>query len=271
MTADVAVERGHFDIGRVVSETVQVLRRNIVSFGILGFVLAGLPMAVVSYLQLAGMRTRLAGMATGSFDFSAGFFEGVGLGGLTALITNAILQGALIYATVQDLNGAKPSVSESLATGLRNFLPLIAVTFLFVLAFAFSLILLIVPAIMLACAWCVAAPSVVADRTGILGAFGRSAELTRGHRWSIFGLFVLLFVILLVLGTVFNALTGVSGFARDPAAIVDKMSSPLFVILAVVRQTISAVVGSTVVAVLYVELRRVREGASPQWLAEVFS
>lgn len=271
MTADVGVERGKFDIGRVISETVQVLGRNIVTFSILGVVLTGLPTAVVSFIQAGVMRTALGGAGNGNFNFSSGYFEGVGVAGLVTLITNAVLQGALIYATVQDLNGTKASVGDSLATGLRNFLPLIAVTFLFALAFAFSFILLIVPAIMLACAWCVAAPSLVADRTGVFGAFGRSAELTRGHRWQVFGLFVLLVVILMVLGTVFNALSGVNAFAGNPAAIVARMTSPLFLVLMVIRQTIGAVIGSTLVAVLYVELRRAREGAGPQWLAEVFS
>ena len=31
------------------------------------------------------------------------------------------------------------------------------------------------------------------------------------------------------------------------------------------------VIGAALVAVLYVELRRIREGAGPQWLSEIFS
>ncbi|MBW8812072.1 MAG: hypothetical protein JF588_01490 [Caulobacterales bacterium] len=267
MTADVMAERGRLDIGRVISETLQVLRRNIVTFSILGLLLAGLPMGIITFIQARTM----GGLATGKFSFSSGYFGAIGIGGLTAMITNAILQGALIYATVQDLNGRKASVGDSLATGLRNFLPLLGVTILFAVAFVLSSLLLIFPAIMLACAWCVVAPSVVADRTGVFGAFGRSAELTRGSRWPIFGLFVLLAVFFIVLGTVFNVLSGVSMMAANPAAIVAQMTSPLFVIMGVIRQTIGAMIGSTLVAVLYVELRRAREGAGPQWLADIFS
>jgi hypothetical protein len=39
----------------------------------------------------------------------------------------------------------------------------------------------------------------------------------------------------------------------------------------VVSNTLSALISSTGVAVLYIELRRLREGAGPQWLAEIFS
>jgi hypothetical protein len=210
-------------------------------------------------------------MANGSFNFSPSYLESVGVGGLAALITSAILQGTLIYATVQDLSGGKASIGDSLAVGLRNFLPLIGLTILLAIAVIFGFILIIVPGIMMLCAWCVALPSLIADRTGIMGAFGRSAELTRGNRWRIFALFVLLWVVAVVLGVVFNVIGGVSTLgAGGPAAVVERMTSPLFIVLLVIRTVITAVVGSTFAAVLYVELRKARELGGPQWLADIF-
>mgnify|MGYP000579528846 CR=1 FL=1 len=38
------------------------------------------------------------------------------------------------------------------------------------LAIVFGLVFLIVPGIMMACAWCVAVPALVADRSGVFGA-----------------------------------------------------------------------------------------------------
>lgn len=271
MTADFVPERRALDIGRVMSETVQVAGRNIVVFSILGLVLAGLPAAVVGYLQVGQMRDQLTAVSSGNFNFSAGYFEGLGVGGLTALITNAILQGALIYATVQDLNGQKASVGDSLATGLRNFLPLIGVTILFVLAFMGGTLLLIVPGFMIACAWCVVAPALVADRTGVFGAFSRSAELTRGNRWRIFGLAVLLWIVLVLIGVVFSSVLGAFSLTANPAEMLARVTSPLYLVATVIEKTVVAVISSTLVAVLYVELRRAREGAGPEWLADVFS
>lgn len=270
MTTD-AIELGRFDIGRVIQQTFAVLGRNIVTFSILGVVLVGIPTAIVGFLQFGMMRSQISAFQSGTFNFTPGYISGASLGALAALITSAILQGALIYATLQDLNGERPSVGASLATGLRNFLPLLGVTLLFVLAVAGGMILLIVPGIMIAVAWCVAGPALIADRTGITGAFGRAAELTRGNRWQIFGLFVIVWVALLIIGMIFNAILGVSMMGGNPAQALERVLSPTFLIFSVIRSTIGAVVSATAIAVIYVELRRAREGAGPEWLADVFA
>lgn len=272
MTAE-AVESGKLDIGRVISGTLQVIGRNLVSFSVLGLLLSGLPTAVISIIQLTAFRGQTEAMAAGSFNMSPAYFTSMGMGVLAALITTAILQGALIYGTVQDLNGQRPSIGAALATGLRSFLPLLILTVLLVLAIACGMVALLVPGIMMACAWCVAVPALVAERTGVFGAFGRSADLTRNNRWRIFGLFVLVWVILLVIGLVFGALTGITAVAgaasgADPVAVA---LNPVNIVISVIQQTISAVIGAAFAAVLYVELRKARDGAGPQWLAEIFS
>lgn len=262
---DIAVtDSGKLDIGRVISGTFAVLSRNLVTFGVLALVLAGIPTAVIAYLQASNIEPGAG------FALRPGYFQAVGLSGLAALITSAILQGALVYGAVQDMNGQRPGIAECLATGLRAFLPLIGLTILLGIAIVFGLILLIVPGIMMACAWCVAAPSLVADRTGVFGAFSRSADLTRGNRWRIFALFIVVWVIAIVIGAVIGAIAMALAFggALDPASLA---RSPAQVIGNIISNTLSALIGSTGVAVLYVELRRLREGAGPQWLAEIFS
>lgn len=270
-TADAVPGGAKLDIGQVISGTFQVIGRNLATFGILGFLLAGLPAGIVAFLQTHWLRT--TDFESGGLFVSAGYVSNLGFSGLVALITTAILQGALIFATVQDMNGQKPDVGEALATGLRNFLPLLIVSILFGLAVAFGLVLLIVPGIMVACAWCVATPALVADRTGIFGAFSRAADLTRGNRWRIFGLAVVLWIIVVVLSMVFGAVSAAAIFST-PGALQDPIAAaanPLNIVVQVIQQTISSVIGAALVAVLYVELRRLRDGAAPQWLAEIFS
>jgi hypothetical protein len=77
-------------------------------------------------------------------------------------------------------------------------------------------------------------------------------------------------VIALVIGAVVGAIAVALSFGGglDPLALA---RSPAQVVGNVVSNTLSALIGSTGVAVLYVELRRLREGAGPQWLAEIFS
>lgn len=272
MTADVAQSGGgKLDMGQVIGGTFQVIGRNFVVFSLLSLILAGLPAGVIAFVQTQLLLN--SGFGTGNFAFNSSFFTNIGFGVLGLAITSAILQGALIYATVQDLNGQKPQVGDALASGLRNFLPLIIVSILFFFAWMFGLFLLIVPGVMIACAWCVALPALVADRTGIFGAFSRSAELTRNNRWRIFGLFVLLVIIYWVISMVFGAINMAAVFST-PGALQNPLAAatnPVALVVQVLQTTATSVIGSSLIAVLYVELRRLREGAAPQWLAEIFS
>jgi MFS family permease len=266
MTTATAIEPGKIDIARVIQQTFAVLGRNFVTFVVLALLLSGVPTAIIGYLQA----DNLAAAQGGNFNFGPGYFTTVAVGGLAALVTSAILQGALIYGTVQDMNGARPSVADSLATGLRAFLPLIGVSILFALAVALGFVLLVVPGLMIICAWCVAVPALVADRAGVLGSFRRSADLTRGNRWRIFGLLVIVWIIAVVISAVVGAVTTGASFASgaDPVAL---LRSPVQIVGNLIINTLTAVITSTGVAVLYVELRRAREGLGSHALADIFS
>ena len=267
MTAD-HVQPGKLEIGRVISETIGVIRRNFLTFFLLSLVLSGIPTAILGYFQ-AGLISDQAASGT----FNPALISSTLLGVLAAVITASILQGALVYGTVQDLNGRRSTVAECLATGLRAFLPLFIVSLLLGLAIALGFILLIVPGIMIACAWCVAVPALVADRTTIGGAFKRAAELTRGNRWQILGLFVVILGVMIVFGLVVGVISAVvivpmvlAGVSPEAVA-----ANPVMIPINMVSNALTSLVSSTGVAVLYVELRRVREDLGPQWLSEIFS
>jgi hypothetical protein len=266
MTTDI-LQPSKLEIGRVISQTFGVIGRNFVVFFVLSLVLSGIPTAIIGYVQ-AGMM----GDAATTGTLSPGLIYSSIVGGLAAIITASILQGALVYGTVQDLNGARPNVGECLTTGLRAFLPLFVVSLLFGLAIGFGMILLIVPGIMIACAWCVAVPALVADRTTIGGAFRRAAELTRGNRWRIFGLFLAILGILLVLGLVVGLVSAavIVPFVLAGAAPETLAAHPAMILVNAVSTALSSLLGSAGIAVLYVELRKAREGVGPEWLSRIF-
>lgn len=253
--ADVSLQTEKLGIGRVFSQAFGVLGRNFVTFALLALCIEGLPSALISLLQLDTLRDALSG--------SPQFSTTAALGGLAGLILSLILQGALVYGFVTDLGGRKATILECLTTGLRNFLPLFGVAILFVLGVAGASLLLIVPGIMLACAWCVAAPALVIDRTDVPGAFGRSLQLTRGSRWRIFGLGGLFFIVSAVVQQVLNVAT-LALLRTDAGLYVFALVwGPLLAVA-------NALVGAAVISALYVELRRVKEGADPAGLAAVF-
>jgi hypothetical protein len=253
-------EPAALDIGRVIQETFQVLGRHFVTFLILALILVGIPRAVVGVVQVAALKTAVATMS-----FGGPVLYWAILGGLVSVVTGAILQASIISGAASDLNGRPVSVGESLRIGLRAFLPLIGLSIVVGVAVWLGLILLIVPGVLIALAWCVAVPVYVVEQTGVFSSLDRSATLTRGNRLRIFGLFCLVVVAALIISIVIGIVGGILGaisgglFAYVQAAIVSPAISALV-----------AALGATASAVLYVELRRVREGAGPSALAAIF-
>ncbi len=244
---------GQLDIGRVIQLMFGVLGRNFVTFLVLALALVGLPSLLVGIAQLNFLK------AGDPFSWQTSV-SGI-ISGLGALI----LQATLIYGAVTDLNGRHATVADCLSIGLRSFLPLIAIGIMFYLAIFFGTILLIVPGLMIATAWCLCIPVFVVEHPGLLASFGRSAELTRGNRWRVFAVFVLYIVALLIIELVFGVVNSAMRVAGggSPTAIVALVVNPLLYVA-------NALIGSTGISVLYVELRRVRDGVGAEGLAAIF-
>jgi uncharacterized membrane protein len=124
-------------------------------------------------------------------------------------------------------------------------------------------ILLVVPGIMIAIALSVAMPSLVIEKIGISASIKRSRQLTKGNRWRIFGLFFIIGVIFWVLMLVIGILFGLSGMATGGLSAYSLIGAPLLGALAALFIT-------AVLAVLQVELRRLREGTGAESLGKVF-
>ena len=89
-----------FDIGRVISRLAGAIQRNFGPFMVCSLVLTGLPLLVVGWFQsraLAGAGTpgAVAAGLTGLISFPV------------TLVSNALLQAAIIHGTVNDLNGRR--------------------------------------------------------------------------------------------------------------------------------------------------------------------
>jgi MFS family permease len=264
-----------FDIGRVISRLFGVVQRNFAAFLLLSVLLVGLPTAAASFLRLMLIAPAFSN-ATVSNDLALSFAPLLFLASsLIAVVANAVLQGAVIYATVSDLSGRKVSFGEALSSGLHFFLPLIGVGLIAGVCCFFGFLIFIVPGVLLALAWSVATPAMVIERTGVFGAFSRSAELTRNHRGAIFALAILA----IIFGAIIQALVGgvmlAGGFTMvsgnpNPAGGALFSFAILQSIATLVAQTVSAMIGSAGVASVYYELRYVKEGVGAEQLAAVF-
>jgi hypothetical protein len=176
-----------------------------------------------------------------------------------------VLQAALVQGTILDLNGERPDLGKCLSAGFRVLLPVIAITFLSYVGMAAGMVLLIVPGIIWALAWSVVVPVKVVEQTGIIASFGRSWALTRGHRWKILGLFLLLVAAMFVIQGVVAMVFATSLFRPNQAAL-----DPAYLIAYWLVNIPLAAIMSVAVASLYYELRLVKEGVGPAQLAAAF-
>jgi hypothetical protein len=265
-----------FRIGRVIGHSFGVFRRNFVGFSILALLINLLWWLYLFYLSPAALK---ALGAVGAYL----------LWWLIWMLTESLTQAAVVFETFHDLHGSKASIVKCITHGLTTMLPHIAGTVLFnivrlivvalpVLAVIFfagwldttlphfkgtllytivlfiGLALSIVPGFLLYLMWAVYVPALVVEDEGILGCFGRSAELTRGRRWRIFGLMLVRLAVTTPFAYVFEAL----GF-HDVQAIAEFVVETL-------AMAFSAVVG----AVSYYYLRAEKERFGAGEMARAF-
>jgi Uncharacterised protein family (UPF0259). len=255
-----SVER--FDMGRVVSRTFGAIGRNAVTFLVLS-VIAVTPQLILSAFLGVGDIARGHVIRP---DQLLHTYSMLGIVSIFGFILGAVLQAALVHGTINDLNGKKASFGDCLQTGIRYCLPLIVLTIAMTLAMFAGLILLIVPGVLIFLAWAVAVPVLVVENTGIGGAFGRSAALTKDHRWAILGLAVAVWLIATGLGLLLLPLQGLL-ILQGAGTIA---MAPFLVVSGAVH-VVTATIMATGTAAIYYELRQIKEGIGPEQLADVFA
>ena len=114
-------------------------------------------------------------------------------------IFGPIYIGAMVYALSRIKEGQRPTYSEAILVGLRNWGRLFVAQFVAGLLILLGFIALIVPGIVLLVRYALLDPAVVLEGAAPGEARRRSTELTSGIRWQIFGagfLFLIAFGVL---------------------------------------------------------------------------
>ncbi len=257
----IAMERPEkFQIGRVFNNCFAVIGRNIGLFLGLALLFSGLPGLIFRLWSESRMTAMLRvnpnALTDGSMMFRNSAFSIVA--GLVVVVFAFLLQSSLVRATIDDMNGQRPSFGDCIQIAVRYLLPTIGVGLLVALGAGIASLALLVPGIILWLGWSVAVPVLIQERLGVFGSMSRSRALTKGSRWSLFGLFVILFIIAIAIQSAM-------------ALIVFLFHGIVAGIVASLVQTVVSMVVSVATAVSYVELRQVKEGTSVSELAEIFS
>ncbi|HLG88291.1 MAG TPA: glycerophosphoryl diester phosphodiesterase membrane domain-containing protein [Alphaproteobacteria bacterium] len=245
ISAPILEPAGEFRIGRVLSRALTITSRNIVKIAIIVGV-PFLPLLLVG-ASFAGPRPDLHRMA-GPLIFS----------GIITILLAALSQVVVIHAAFQSMRGRPISIGESLSKGLVRFLPVIGLAIVMAFGIVIGFVLLVVPGFMLLTRWYLAIPACVVESAPVFGSLERSAQLTKGHRWQILGLYL----VVAVVGGILNAIAG--GIFRGIFGTVIG-SLPAFVV-----QVIIGAYQAVVVVVAYHDLRSAKEGVDIDRIAAVF-
>lgn len=239
-----AFTESEFRIGKVFSKSFSVFSQNFVTFTIIAGVVA-LPTLGFGLIQ-PGTEPRAEDFVKIFGAIAVMFF-------LSPLATAIIL-----HAAFQHMRGRPVRLGESISGGLRRFLPLLGVMILFTLGVTLGLVLLLVPGIILMVMWYVAVPACVVEHTGPVRSLARSRELTKGYRWKIFALIVIVYLVTIIgnnlLEAVAMAFGGVAGYIGAT----------------IIWQGVAGGFGAVLVAVAYYYLRVAKEGVDVDQIASVF-
>jgi hypothetical protein len=174
--------------------------------------------------------------------------------GIAISVIAATLYQGMVVTLVSDVqDGTRDySVSDLVDSAKHVILPLIGAGLLAGLGISLGLLLLVVPGLFLLTIWAVIAPVIVLERTGVMGAFGRSRELVRGDGWRVFGVIVLVFIIVAVVRAVLGAV-----------AIGINDSIVARIIFDWIGSSLTAPITAIVAAVIYFHLKGAKEGGAP--------
>jgi hypothetical protein len=260
MTSTTLARLDKFQIGRVFNNTFAVIGRNIGLCIGLAALFSGLPAILIRLWTQLRIDAVLQGNPGAVADPAAMFrYSWITIvAGFLSFILALLLQSALVRATIEDLNGKRPSFGDCIQIAVRYLLPTLGIGLLVGLGAGLASIALLVPGIILWLGWSVAVPVLIQERQGVFGSMSRSRVLTKGSRWALFGLFLILLILAMIIQSMI-------------AVVVVLFHGIVAAVLAALTQTVVSMVLSIATAVSYVELRQVKEGASVEELAEIFS
>lgn len=234
-----------FDSGNALSTVFRVYFANIGPFVALT-AMALTPMFLYSIV-------RITGWSPGTDELSMLLWDAGATLILTGLAT-PFATAMVVYGVFQQLRGRHASFGDCVSVGLMYLLPVFGVSILSGLAIYFGLMMCLVPGFIFWVMFFVAVPAAVEERPGIIASLERSAKLTEGYRWHVFG--------------VVAALVGINWITNQITAVLGTGGVPLMISTAI--SAFTTALSATAAAVVYYQLRSVKEAVDIDQIATVF-
>ncbi|MEL6316975.1 MAG: hypothetical protein AAFR16_04965 [Pseudomonadota bacterium] len=254
-----------FDFGGVLSQTFSVFWRGFPTFFLLGLLAAVAGLAGQAALLGPGVL-----LAPEDPDWLLRTLEQPG-GWALFVISSAVLPvlafsvaTAMIVQAAYDVKLERPlRASAYVAPALTRLPWVVLISLIVTIAAALGMLALIVPGLYVYALFSVSVPAIMIERRGF-DALARSARLTKGYRWPVLGLLVVILVIA-------SAAGALAGLAAAPAVLVG--GAPAWVLTAANALMSGLTTGlfGVAVAIVYARLRELKEGLIVGDMANVFS
>ena len=235
-------------VGSIISRSGAVLSRHFLTFFIVTLIAYAPPT-----LLIASAQTEPGGPSEALRQALLAF-----VGVVLLMVLSQLGDAIILHAAFQDMRRRPVRLVESLNVGLSRFLPLIGIAIVAGFLILLGTILLIIPGLILYTMWFVGVPACVVERLGPWTSLRRSRELTKGYRWKVFALGLLLVVVNLGGSVVASSLTALAG-------------NPIVGLTGQLIWTgIAAAFSAVVFTVTYYDLRVIKEGVDIDQVAAVF-
>lgn len=245
-------------LGRVVSETFGIIGRNLVPIGGIAFAVSVVTVVLNQLISMALVGAAAVDGTAARVSIWTLLIPAVA-SLVVAIAVRSAATGGITHVAASDQVGQRVAFGPALATGLRLALPLLGLGLVVGLGVGLGVMLFVIPGLMLAIRWLVAVPARVVECPSMSSSLSRSAALTKGSFWRLFGLAV----ILVVFSIAVEMGVALAGRITGSAVVIG--------ILQVIASTVITSLSATGAAVCYMELRRIREGATPSQMAAVFA
>lgn len=264
--------RAQFRVGPVLGRGFTVLFKHIIPFGGAAMVIFLPIVAIAVLVTTTPMRVNL-------------LLWVVGIAAVLVFLLAYVATAGISYGTFEALRGGRPTLGACLSRGFAYFFPVLGVAILTLLAILAALLpgfllgslggrgllillvlLSLIPVFMVLTMLWVAIPACVVERPGVTASLARSAALTKGERWRLLGIIVILMLVNWGISLLSNVITvplASMGAGATTMAIVGGL-------VGIVTTGLYTALNAVMAAVAYHDLRVAKEGIGIDQIAAVF-
>ena len=237
-------------VGEIIDAAFQVYRRHFGALATIVLVCSGLPTLIQVYMRASGGIHWILSMVYV----------------LLAVVLGLIATGATVFVVSESYLGRGITAREALARATPFVVPLILASLAMGIVIFIGLLLILIPGIIAICGLAVTVPALVVESLSPTAAMGRSWALTRTHRLRMLGLFVVVFILLVI---PYLAVMGLFSLVAALASATGASSAILVVgiVIAAIAQLLISPLYQAALVIAYYDLRVRKEGFDLELLA----